>query len=484
MHHNRHKEILKLLRQISTLDGTIVASNNLGEKIGAQAGARRGSFTTVSTTSPTDTSSESIAGEPKTTKKARKKAKKAANNKIKSKTTVEAFPREEVDFISESIHLTILESKGCWEGTYVYTNKDATPCSENTDKTEIEEFEVEDEEDIVGEVEDLGGLNVKAAYEMTPRQRKIIKKFTTPINHSSFGGGSRKYAPDSVKKSDLYLGVDPQVFVRLGVEVVIPLVNSKARKELVGRLVAAVKEDLDIIEREELETEMRKEGFIRWAGRTALHHMENTRLEIDWATGQKIIPKNQDYNIEDVGTEETVKEPTTKSTPLSVLMDEVDTRVMNSISTVSTEPAVTPTKLPVTTPTLRIIACPVKAPTNSTTRVVDGPIKLKKTIPQPTSKEMMFVTKSSPRLYGKPIVFSQLVEKHNPNEQNRWSTILPIDLQPFSTSTIRITEGKNFDHVEPNVEEENDNGWETVSRTKTRPQKPIKSTKAIVKYGK
>lgn len=284
MHHNRHKEILKLLRQISALDGTtIVASSHLGAKIGAQAGARRGSFTTVSTTSPTDTSSDSTAGDPKTTKKARKKAKKAANNKIKSKTTVEAFPREEVDFISESIHLTVLESKGCWEGTYVYnSNKDTSPCSDhNNDETESEIFEVEDEEDIVGEVEDLNGLNVKAAYEMTPRQRKIIKKFTTPINHSSFGGGSRKYAPDSVKKSDLYLGVDTQVFVRLGVEVVAPLVNSKARKELVGRLVAAVKEDLDIIEREELETLMRKEGFIRWAGKTALHHMEMTRLGID-----------------------------------------------------------------------------------------------------------------------------------------------------------------------------------------------------------
>jgi hypothetical protein len=63
--------------------------------------------------------------------------------------------------------------------------------------------------------------------------------------------------------------------------------NSKARKDLITKLLVAVKEDVNTIEREERETAMREEGFWRWAGREAHYNILQIREELDWATGQK-----------------------------------------------------------------------------------------------------------------------------------------------------------------------------------------------------
>jgi len=71
------------------------------------------------------------------------------------------------------------------------------------------------------------------------------------------------------------------------VEVTSPRTSSQARKDLVVRLVSAIKEDLDIIRREEHESAIREEGFWRWAGKGAYYQIMWTREEFDWATGQK-----------------------------------------------------------------------------------------------------------------------------------------------------------------------------------------------------
>jgi hypothetical protein len=231
------------------------------------------------------------------TRKERKKAKKAGNGSAKDRRSVEAFPREELDFISEAIHLTVHESKGAWEGTYIYDSKEQTS---EEDKSVIIGDGVPEYEEGDAFAEQSDSLSVKAPYEMTPRQRKIVKTFNTPISHSSFGGGSRKYTPNRDKESDLYDGLNSQIFFRLGIEVVNPQVNSKSRKEIVARLVAAVKEDLDIIIREDAESAMREEGFWRWAGKTAYDHIKRTRETFDWATGQKKGPQRAEYSEDDL----------------------------------------------------------------------------------------------------------------------------------------------------------------------------------------
>jgi hypothetical protein len=204
--------------------------------------------------SPTDTGSESIDNEDfKISRRERKKAKKAGNGPVRDRPNLELFPKEETDFISEALHLCIHESKGAWEGTYVYTHQrleaeeNVSIAKEGVEQAEFENFNSQ-----------METLAVKAPNTMTPRQRRVLKKFTTPINHSSYGGGSRKYSGRSPNvEVDPYDGVDPDIFFRLGIEVANPTQNSKARKELITKLVWAVKEDLNIIEREETESALR-----------------------------------------------------------------------------------------------------------------------------------------------------------------------------------------------------------------------------------
>lgn len=251
--------------------------------------SRRGSHTM---SPPTDASSETFSSERKLTRKERKKAKKSGNGSSRIRRTVETFSNDELAFISEAIHSTVLESKGAWEGTYDYTRKDQPIISDASMEIDEEAVEADEEEAFMDQSD---AFSVKAPHDMTPRQRKIIKKFNTPINHSSYGGGSRKYTPNRDMGVDLYDGVDSKIFFRLGVEVKNPPVHSKARRDLVTKLIAAIKEDLDIISREQTETLMREEGFWRWAGKTAYEHIKGTRESFDWATGQKKgAPKRED----------------------------------------------------------------------------------------------------------------------------------------------------------------------------------------------
>ena len=135
-------------------------------------------------------------------------------------------------------------------------------------------------------------IPLKHAYELTPRQRKNAKRVSTPAKHSSFGGGSRKYSHRQDTASDVFDGVDPDIFFCLGV-VVDPPNNSLARKDLVSKLIAAVKDDLQVIEQESIEANIREEGFWRWAGKSAWHNMIAVRQKLDWATGQKIDPSTR-----------------------------------------------------------------------------------------------------------------------------------------------------------------------------------------------
>ncbi|KAH6676691.1 hypothetical protein B0J14DRAFT_537397 [Halenospora varia] len=293
LHHNRHKEILRIIRQIESLD---TASAIPAPKFTPGVKPRRDSMST-----PTDTSSETFSiVEAKQTRRERKKAKKARIGNTKERKKVEFFPQEELDFVSEALHLTVHESKGAWEGTYNYDKTLTT--TEETQEADLES-ELADEEaiEMVTERSTVLSLSLKSPNQITPRQRKVVKKYNNPIDYSSFGSGSRKYTPRSIKGMDIYNGLDPQIFFRLGIEVLNPQRNSKVRKDLVLKLIDAVKEDIGVIEREDEESAMREEGFWRWAGKTAYHHMAMVRENIDWATGQKKgLSKREDFAKDEI----------------------------------------------------------------------------------------------------------------------------------------------------------------------------------------
>lgn len=270
MHHVRHKEILTLVRKIAALDDNNSSdeTNNYGSR--SLGRLCRSSVVTPITNTVTDTSSESIGEEvPRMKRSERKKAKKLGGLTNRWRN-VEAFSKEDTGFISEAIHLSIHETKGAWEGTYVYDNKQP--------EVELAVAKVDEIEDIVDQT---AALSVKSPNDLnlTPRKTKTVKKFSTPVRHVAYKGGSRKFSPIGVSKTDPYDGLDPQIFFRLGVEITHPVRNSIERKELVAKLVAAIKADLTIIRQEDEETEMRAEGFWRWAGRTAYYEIMARREE-------------------------------------------------------------------------------------------------------------------------------------------------------------------------------------------------------------
>ena len=113
VHHNRHKEILKLVRRIAELDEPMSLSQ--GFRTASNGKQRNGSG--AASSSMTDTSSETTVEDGRhLTRSERKKAKKSGMNASKRKEMeVEVFPQEDIDFVSEAIHLTIHESKGAWQ---------------------------------------------------------------------------------------------------------------------------------------------------------------------------------------------------------------------------------------------------------------------------------------------------------------------------------------------------------------------------------
>lgn len=273
MHHNRHKEILTLVRKINALDD-INKPNPAGPDSPSLGKSYRSSATTTSIKTTTDTSSEIGEETPKMKKSERKKAKKLGLGPAHKKRKVEAFAKEDIDYISEAIHLTIHETKGGWEGSYIYNKQ-----------LDVEQPipEIKKVKDIIDHTANLSVKVPSTPSGLTPRQRKCVKKFSTPVRHAGYLGGSRKYSANSLSNGPLD-GVDPKIFFRLGIEVMDPPKNSVARKDLVAKLITAVKSDLAIITQEETETEMRAEGFWRWAGKGAYDEIMKRREKLDWVS--------------------------------------------------------------------------------------------------------------------------------------------------------------------------------------------------------
>jgi hypothetical protein len=275
MHHMRHKEILKLVRKISALDEAVSIYPATKTAVSTPSNKNQQSSTLLLANYTTDTAGE-LEEVPSLRRSERKKAKKMGGISTSKKLLdIESFPLDDTNFISEAIHLSIHESRGAWEGTYIYGDM----------SHEAEEEVAEESDEAIGE--SAAALCVKPMYCLTPTQRRLAKKVSTPFKARKISGNSRRFSPKDVSKADPYDGLDPQMFSRLGIKIIDPPKNSICRKDLVAKLVAEIKNDLAAIAQEDEESNMRQEGFWRWAGRAAYHTTMKTREEIDWATGMK-----------------------------------------------------------------------------------------------------------------------------------------------------------------------------------------------------
>ncbi|KAM0154252.1 hypothetical protein ACHAPG_006637 [Botrytis cinerea] len=284
MHYTRHREILAIVRQLNTLDQTDLSLGSQMSKKKSEYDKKRTDSETTS--EATDAISEMSLEEENLTKRERKRAKKS---KAKTRRIIDVYSQDEINCISEALHGQIHESKGAWEGTYAYDNRhlDASSASAGTVGEEDEECD----EYAVQPPTQASNKEYKTPNYPTPKQQKAAKKLTTvtPLKQPKRRGNQQKFTPETAYKNDPYGGVNPQIFYRLGIDVKPPS-NPKIRKELIGKLIAAINNDLHVIRREEEEAVIREEGFWRWAGRNAFRNIREYREKFDWATGQKITP--------------------------------------------------------------------------------------------------------------------------------------------------------------------------------------------------
>jgi hypothetical protein len=301
---------------------------------------------------------------------------------------------------------------------------------------------MEDGDDMNDTLEGCTVLDGKKLDEMTPRQRKIYTYAWRKEGHQT-----RKYNPSILNKSNsIYFGVDPEIFVRLRIEVINPTINSKIRKELIAKLVAAIKEDLDIQAREDDECIMRKEGFYRWAGKTALKHMERTREGIDWATGQKITAKAEETLEIDTPRRETFTK--------ELICDSLAVKKPLPDKKIPPLP-LAPVKNPIWTKTLRITLA-----ASSSDPIDDTPTKRELERPVLASAPVTsFILQGCTGPHGKRITYSKMLQSNSSsfgvieNKEN----IFPDIWKPANVPAEGF-----FEHSENN----DDEGWSIVGSDK------------------
>lgn len=290
MHHTRHKEILTIIRDINSYDQTNLSLDS--QLMKRKDGPDKKLVESENTSETTDVTSEISFEEENLTRRERKKAKKLG---VRTRRNVEVYSQDDLNCISEILHGKVHESKGAWEGTYVYDNR-------RTESSLASNDVVEEDEDCdtyaVQSPTPASNKEYKAPNYPTPKQQRAARRLMTitPIRQSKLRGHQQKFTPETAHKDDPYGGINPNTFYCLGIDVNPPS-NPKARKDLMGKLIIAIQNDLQVIRREEEEAIIREEGFWRWAGRNAFRNILEYRKTFDWATGQKITTTKTEAEI-------------------------------------------------------------------------------------------------------------------------------------------------------------------------------------------
>lgn len=255
MHHNRHKEIVVLIRKIKELDAmeaSLVIPFAKKTDDDSTAGNRRRrsngddwseTFSDIFTEDP-----------PETLKKREKKRLRKSGHGIAK--DLEVFTKHDIDFVDEAIH--------CSE------RKDSVFCDEMDEDDLATVSNMRDMQDY--QKENSGHLsppasplyNAPTKLKMSRRAVKSLSPLLTMTHkYKYFGRQAKRPLKDN---SEIFGKLDPYIFHRLGIEV--EGNHNSRRKELFTKLLEAIDNDIEIFEQEEREAEFRKEAFFRWAGRT------------------------------------------------------------------------------------------------------------------------------------------------------------------------------------------------------------------------
>lgn len=290
----RHRDILALIRKVEKLDNAQQTpdSHSTKRKSNAQKRAPEPEELTPSTTDTKPEESCEEMGISGLRRRERKKAKKLGSKTHQN--DMDIFRQEDIDNISEALHQSTHGTKGGRAGGNTYELQRARL---GTNEGKVLEKGGEDAAEGAGH-----NHAVHPPRFLTPKQKNAQSAAkrapnTTYFTQAKLRGNSKKYDPNSATRNDPYWAVHPAVFHRLGININ-PTTNSSERRHLVCALAAAIKNDLEVVAREQEEAAMREEGFWRWAGRGAYENMMEYHERFDWATGAKIIPKGGEEIVE------------------------------------------------------------------------------------------------------------------------------------------------------------------------------------------
>lgn len=80
--------------------------------------------------------------------------------------------------------------------------------------------------------------------------------------------------------------IDPKIFERLGVQITNQRGNRKGRKEMIARLARAIRQDFEIVEKDESESKFRRASFWRYVSKGAATSLNERHMNFSWATGE------------------------------------------------------------------------------------------------------------------------------------------------------------------------------------------------------
>lgn len=292
MQYARHKSILKIMRKLAELDEEI--AKYLADKIALQVPnvkSQQGSSLGAARQSD---NLKTDNGSPILSRSEKKMAKKAAGvlDSASRRQEVELFSQNDTNFISAAIHLAISKGKGAWEGK--------NTCDAFSHQDEPTQIDDEAESEAKSFVNAIDSLSLKPTATNS-KQKRNAKKLLAVEKARHVRGNMKGYSPKKPTQDDLIEGLDPQIFLRLGIKNIDPPKSSAVRKELIRKLTAVIKEDLAIQAQEKAEAKIREESFWRWAGRGAYNLIMKNREGIDWATGVKRSSNNWRTRLQGLG---------------------------------------------------------------------------------------------------------------------------------------------------------------------------------------
>lgn len=224
------------------------------------------------------------------TRKERKKARKSAAHASRILET-ELITAANLEFVSGAIYIKTNKEKGA--------NMNADEENGQASKKPCPE-----PEDIGGDQgkSKLGGYGQRVQNTMgKPRTpRKELREVTRLGKITKFSRKDSQRSP--FVASDPFHGIDPQIFERLGVQVIDVPHGSKKRQDLIKKLAIVIQEDLDAMDREERDAKIREEAFWRFVSKDAKVALTELHKQFSWATGE--LKKNKSQKMEPVPAED------------------------------------------------------------------------------------------------------------------------------------------------------------------------------------